>query len=108
MTDDMLKVIGDAGGVVGVNFYSYFLNEGCQYTAIDDVVRHALHIADKAGVEALAFGSDFDGIQASILEFEDYAGMPRILQAMEQHFTSAQMDMICRGNSLRILADSVG
>ncbi len=108
MTDDMLKAIGDAGGVVGVNFYSYFLNEGCEYTSIDDVVRHARHIADKAGIEALAFGSDFDGIQGSILEFEDYAGMPRILQAMEKYFTPAQMQLICRENSMRIFRDVVG
>ena len=108
MTDDMLKTIGEAGGVVGVNFYSYFLNEGSAYTSIDDVVRHALHIADKAGIEALVFGTDFDGIQASTLEFTDYAGMPRILQAMEKHFTAREMDLICRGNSMRIFRDVVG
>ena len=108
MTDDMLRVLGDAGGIVGVNFYSYFLNAGCEYTSINDVVRHALHIADKAGIEALAFGSDFDGIQGSILEFEDYAGMPRILQAMEKHFTPAQMDLICKDNSMRVFREVVG
>lgn len=108
MTDDMLKKIGEAGGVVGVNFYSYFLNEGSAYTSIDDVVRHALHIADKAGIEALAFGTDFDGIQGSTLEFVDYAGMPRILQAMEKHFTAHQMDLICKENSMRIFREVVG
>ena len=108
LTDEMLHFLGDAGGVCGVNFYSFFLKEGNRDTTIELVVRHMLHIRDKAGIDALCFGSDFDGIGGCTLEFRDYAGFPRILNAMERHFSDGEIEKICRGNAMRILRDVVG
>ena len=108
LTDEMLHILGDAGGVCGVNFYSFFLKEGSRDTTIELVVRHMLHIRDTAGIDALCFGSDFDGIGGCTLEFRDYSGFPRILNAMERHFSGGEIEKICRGNALRILCDVVG
>ena len=104
LTDAQLRILGDKGGVVGVNFCPRFLREGSLHTTIDDVVRHALHIRDKAGVEALALGSDFDGVPGT-LEFEDYAGLPRLADALERHVGSAEIDKICSGNALRLMSE---
>ena len=104
----MLHILGDAGGVCGVNFYSFFLKEGSCDTTIELVVRHMLHIRDKAGIDALCFGSDFDGIGGCTLEFRDYAGFPRILNAIERHFSDGEIEKICRGNAMRILRDVAG
>ena len=104
LTDAQLRILGDKGGVVGVNFCPRFLREGSLHTTIDDVVRHALHIRDKAGVEALALGSDFDGVPGT-REFEDYAGLPRLADALERHVGSAEMDKICSGNALRLMSE---
>lgn len=106
MTDDMLRLLGEKGGVCGLNFCSSFLREGSDYTTIADLVLHARHIANVAGVDALALGSDFDGIQ-STLEFSDYSGMPRIADALSQHFTAAEVDKICAGNALRVFRESM-
>ena len=102
LTDEQLKAVGECGGMVGVNFLSDFLVDGATYTSVDDVVRHMVYIADKAGVEALGFGSDFDGIECG-LEFENYGGFPMILEAASKHFTAREMDMICHDNFLRII-----
>ena len=83
------------------------LSENEYFTLIDDIVRHALHIRNKAGVGALAFGSDFDGI-SSKLEFCDYAGMPRLAAALAKYFTPREMDMICSGNALRVMREVWG
>lgn len=105
LTDDQLRALADKGGVVGINFADDFLNDrGEHYTTIDDVVRHMLHIRNVAGIEALAFGSDFDGI-GSKLEFKDYSGLPLILDALEPHFTGDELDKICHGNFLRVFKD---
>ncbi len=106
MTDDMLHLLGEKGGVCGINFCAGFLNEGASYTAVEDVVRHALHIRDKAGLEALALGSDFDGI-GSTLEFKDYTGMPVIERALAKHFTPSELDKIAQGNALRVIRESM-
>lgn len=103
LTDAQLRVLGDKGGVVGLNFCPRFLREGSQRATLDDVVRHARRIRDKAGVEALALGSDFDGISGT-LEFEDYAGLPRVAAALERYFSGDDLDRICSGNALRVMS----
>ena len=103
LTDDQLRVLADAGGVVGINFYDQFLGGRDGYTAVDDIVRHILHVRDVAGVDAIAFGSDFDGIE-SALEFGDYAGFPQIIRAMEKHFTEDEIDKISSENFLRVFS----
>ncbi len=107
LTDDQLRTLADAGGVVGVNFYDPFIGgrDGC--TSIEDVVRHILHIYRTAGIDSISFGSDFDGIPTR-LEFRDYAGLPEILGALEKHFTADEIDKIAGGNFLRVFAAQNG
>jgi len=107
LTDDQLHVLGDMGGVCGVNFYSKFLVKDSDHTATDDVVRHMDYIRNKAGTEAVAFGSDFDGIDCE-LEFEDYAGLPMLIKAMEKCFTDDEIELICNNNAMRVFKEVVG
>ena len=65
---------------------------------------HAKYIVDKAGEDALAFGSDFDGIDNE-LEFKDASGMQQVVQALSRHFTSSQLEKICYKNALRVLRE---
>ena len=106
LTDDQLRLLGEKGGVVGINFYYDFLGEPADHTTIDLVVKHMLHIRDKAGMDSLAFGSDFDGIEGT-LEFEDFSGFPRILSALEKHFTDDEIDRITHGDFLRVFSDQM-
>lgn len=107
LTDEMLRVVGDRGGVCGINFYSGFLNKGSKYTAVEDVVRHARYVADVAGVDAVAIGSDFDGV-GNEMEFKDYAGMPMIAEGLRKCFTDDEVEKICWGNTLRVIREVVG
>ncbi|OQB25531.1 MAG: Membrane dipeptidase (Peptidase family M19) [Firmicutes bacterium ADurb.Bin182] len=107
LSDDMLRVIGDKGGIAGINFLSAFLAEGANRTRVEDIVRHAVHIKEKAGIEAVAFGSDFDGIDSE-LEFKDYSGYPLIEEMLAKHFTSREVDLICSGNALRVIKECIG
>ena len=107
LTDRQLRALADKGGVVGVNFYSAFLKEGGTYTSVEDIVRHAVYIANVAGVDALALGSDFDGIDCE-LEMGDSAGLGMLTDALGRRFTPSEMDKICGGNALRVLRDVIG
>ena len=106
LTDDMLRAIGDRGGVCGLNFYAEFLSKGAKYASAADIVRHAKYIANVAGVDAVALGSDFDGIDTE-LEFRDYAGMPVLLDRLCREFTESQVEKICKGNILRVICEVV-
>ena len=103
LTDDQLRSIGDAGGVVGINFYDVFLGNRDGFTAVEDIIRHMVYAKNKAGIESVALGSDLDGIE-STLEFLDYSGYPRLLAAMEKKFTADEIDKICSGNFLRVFS----
>ena len=107
LTDEQLHIIGDSGGVCGVNFYSRFLVKDSGFTACDDIVRHMDYIRNKAGIEAVALGSDFDGIDCE-LEFKDYAGLPMLIDAMHSRFTDGEIELICGKNALRVFRDVVG
>ncbi|MCR5090020.1 MAG: dipeptidase [Oscillospiraceae bacterium] len=104
LTDEQLHTVGETGGVVGINFYDEFLGDRGGYTSVEEIIRHVLHVRDHAGIDSLAFGSDFDGI-GSTLEFGDYSGFPDILSALERHFTDDEIDKISYGNFLRVFAD---
>ena len=101
LTDEQLRTLADRGGVVGINFCSDFLSEDRVNSYAKDVVRHMVHFRDVAGTDALAWGSDFDGIE-SVLDFRDYSGMPLIIDLLSEEFTDDEIDRINSKNFLRV------
>jgi membrane dipeptidase len=104
LTDHQLKTLGEAGGIVGVNFECSFLKEGSSHATIDQVIDHLVYMKDKAGIDAIGFGSDFDGIDDNG-EMVNYSGFGKILERMENHFTYDEIDKICSGNALRVMKE---
>ena len=107
LTDEQLRALGDAGGVCGVNFYSKFLRHNAEHTENEDILRHMEYIANRAGIEAVALGSDFDGIDCT-LEMENYGGMVRLGELLADRFGEDNAEKICRQNALRVFADVIG
>lgn len=104
LTDAQLKTVGECGGIVGINFYDVFLGDNHGFTSVDAVIAHMRHIKNRAGIESLAWGSDFDGIE-STLEFCDYSGFPALLSALEKEFTPDEIDRINSKNFLRVFSE---
>lgn len=102
LTDGQLKTIGETGSVAGVNFYSGFLKENSEYTSLEDIVRHTVYMADKAGIESVGLGSDFDGIENE-LEMVDYSGYPMLIDALSKKFTASEIDKITHENMMRLI-----
>lgn len=107
LTDRQLRALGEKGGICGVNFCDEFLELGSTVSSVENIVRHCKHIADVAGVEAVAMGSDFDGIGGE-LEYKDFAGFPMIVDGLSRVFTPSEVDKICHGNALRLFKDVIG
>lgn len=107
LTDDQLKTIGNAGGIVGVNFECSFLKEGSDRATFDQIIEHLMYMKDKAGIDAVGFGSDLDGIDDNG-ELVNYSGFKPLLERMEDKFTYDEIDKICRENALRVMRDVLG
>ncbi len=107
LRDDQLKAISECNGVVGVNFCQDFLCENGQAN-IDDVVRHICHIAEIAGVDAVGFGSDYDGIPSPPSGLDDVSKFPYLIDKLIQRgFSSSDIQKICHRNFVRVIQDVI-
>lgn len=102
LTDEQLDSIGARGGVVGVVFYPSFLSATGKAT-IDSVVRHIDYIKNRIGVDHVAIGSDFDGIETVPVGLEDVAKLPNLTAALlRKGYSIADVHKILGGNALRV------
>lgn len=103
LKDDMIKVIADRGGVIGLNYYGCFLNgDSDSYSRVSKIAEHARHIISVGGRECLGLGSDFDGISGE-LEMQDCSQIHRLVEELErQHFTGCEIEKILYQNVLRV------
>jgi membrane dipeptidase len=107
LTDDQLKTLGEAGGIVGVNFYGAFLNNDAAAPSYARIIDHLLYMKDKAGIDAVGFGSDLDGID-DYGEIVNYGGFSTLLERMQNKFTDDEIDKISHLNALRVIKANVG
>ena len=105
MSDDMIRALADHGGIMGMNFYAGFTSarskeDGMCY--LEDLLQHMKHVRNVGGIECLALGSDFDGIDTEV-EWQDASGMELLLRGMVRAgFTPSECDKITRNNVLRL------
>ena len=111
LTDEQLRAVADSGGVVGLNYCNYFLHPVADredsFTAISELLRHLRHMVNIAGTEAVALGSDYDGI-GSRLEWGGCAGQQSLAEAIIGAFGVDTGEKICHKNALRALRDIIG
>lgn len=107
LTDAQIDAVGASGGLVGIVFACPFLradfNDDPDTTPLRLIADHARYVADRIGIEHVAFGSDFDGaLIPSALG--DVAGYPKLLAALAgQRFTDAEVRAIAWDNWRRVL-----
>ena len=107
MTDDMIRILYKAGGVMGINFCPAFLKEGAEESNIDDMVAMALHEKEIAGTDVIALGTDFDGIEGK-LQVADPHDMIKHADALTAAgFQTSEVDGIFHGNVLRVLRQTM-
>ncbi len=102
LSDDQIRAIAATGGVIGVIFYPPFLTSN--YSAsINTVIAHIDYIVNLVGVDHVALGSDFDGIERTVTGLENTAKFPALTNALLQHgYINEQILQILGGNFLRV------
>ena len=109
LSDDMLKNLAENGGVLGINYANGFLCEeeerGRQ--TIPFVIEHINYIKRKIGVEHIALGSDFDGIDPNI-SLADASYLPLLIKELEKAgFTAKEIEGIAYQNALRVFKENM-
>jgi membrane dipeptidase len=102
LNDAQIDSIANRGGVIGVVFYPSFLSPKGKAT-IDTVIRHIDYIKSRVGIDYVALGSDWDGIESTPVGLEDVSKLPNLTAALLRHgYSIPEVMKILGGNYLRV------
>ncbi len=102
LTDDQITAIAGTGGVIGVVFYPPFLSASGTAT-IETVLDHCDYIRNLVGVDHLAIGSDFDGIEVTPAGLEDVSRLPALtLGLLRRGYSREDVRKILGENYMRV------
>ncbi len=122
LTDAQLLEIRDTHGIVGLNSFNIMVGNTISEQTVTHLIAHAVYIADKIGVEHLAFGFDFceflegdtagsfsDQENTFTIGLEDCTKVPAMVEKMKTAgFSQRELDMISRGNWMNFLQRVIG
>jgi membrane dipeptidase len=102
LTDDMLKILAEKGGVTGLNLEPTFLGDN---GSVEAMTAHISHMKRVAGVEVIAIGTDFDGT-STLTTLKDIGEISILFDALKKAgFTSEEIDKISYKNAARVIRD---
>jgi membrane dipeptidase len=103
----MIRSVAEHGGVIGVNFYGQFLTEGNPKEAdIEDVLRHVNHLVNVGGIDCVALGSDFDGMDAPPIGLENSSRLPSLFEELEKAgYKHSEIEKISCNNAYRVIKE---
>lgn len=106
MTDEMIKTLAAHNGIMGINFCSSFIGKDPNINQIPQIIEHIKHIANVGGIDCIALGSDFDGIQTPN-GMSDCTKMDTLFSELAKSgFSKQDIDKISYGNFLRIFKEN--
>ena len=104
LPDNLIKLIANKGGVIGLNFAQSFLGTS-PVSRIEDIVKHGLYLINKGGEDVVALGTDFDGIKPDT-EIKDASEMYRLYDAFREAGLSVdQCEKLFWKNADRLLKE---
>ena len=106
LTDEMVKMLSERGGVAGINYCADFLHDWQKgehaVSRVDDMILHMKHMKKIGGIQCIGLGSDFDGIGGD-LELKSPEDLPVLEQAMRRAgFTESEIEAVFFRNVLRV------
>ncbi len=106
MTDDMIRALAAAGGVMQINFYPVFLSADYEKSnpSFGRIADHIDHVVELVGVDHVGLGSDFDGIEVTPEGMEDISKFSLVFDELRlRGYSEADLSKIASGNFFRIL-----
>lgn len=104
LTDEMIKILSEKGGVIGINFEKSLLGENVP-AKVSDMVLHIKHIRNIGGIDVIGIGSDFDGVDLPS-EIVDASEMEKLAQELSKNgFSEEDIEKIFYKNILRVIKD---
>ena len=96
LKDNQIIEIAKRGGMIGVCFYSDFLNVN-KKADVRDIVKHMKYIKELAGIDCIGLGSDFDGMKDEeiVNGVENISKIDNIMEEMKlQGFSNEEIEKV--------------
>lgn len=93
------------GGVIGICFCKSFLTTKDQAT-VKDIIKHINYIVNLVGIDYVAFGSDFDGVEEEnkLEDIRSVKDMNKIIiELQNEGYNLDEIEKITSGNFLRVI-----
>ncbi len=105
LTDEMIKTLANRGGVVGANFYPFFLSPGGK-ADVFVLADHIEYMIGIGGEDFVALGSDFDGFSPPLSELENIGKTKTLFDILKSRgFSERQLEKIKFLNAERIIKE---
>jgi len=103
LTDNQIKAICLAGGVIGVSFHRKHLTAKNKAT-VSDVANHIDHLKKTGGLACVALGSDFDGDIIPPVGLENAGKLSNLTKELvKRGYSEEEIEQIYGQNILRVL-----
>lgn len=101
LDDEQIKAVAERGGVIGVSFY--FASYGGAGGSLEKVLDAIDYIVDKAGVDWVGIGSDFDGFDGKVEGLESCEKFINITRGLvHRGYSDEDIKKILGGNFMRV------
>ncbi|WP_139488900.1 dipeptidase [Brevibacillus dissolubilis] len=102
LRDEQIKALIQSGGVIGLSFVDFFYTRERRDVTVDDVLRHLDYVCSLGGVDHVAFGSDFDGIETTFQDLTSAKKYTILVDELHKRYTLAEVDKFLSKNWLRV------
>ena len=109
LTDEMIRMLAECGGVAGINFEPTFLNtkENDRLSRVSRICDHIEHFIKVGGIECIGIGTDFDGITGEF-EIFDCTRMDLLFDELHRRgFSEDAIEKIAYKNVARVIKESM-
>ena len=108
LNDDQIKKIANIGGMIGINFYSNFVAENPMNANISMLAKHIQHIENIAGINCIGIGSDFDGMNAPVIELENNSKLDLLINELSNlNYSDDKIEKIIGMNYIKFLRNNL-
>ncbi|ONI42066.1 hypothetical protein AN639_10655 [Candidatus Epulonipiscium fishelsonii] len=104
LNDELIKKISKSGGLIGINFYSYFLTLS-NWSFIDDILKMIDYVYNLGGSDVVALGTDFDGINCN-LEVSNCGEMEKLIDALNKLYPINIVEKFMYKNVERLILEN--
>jgi len=106
LTDEQIKALAAAGGVMGLNLAPSFVAQRGQDADLEAALDHVDHVVGLVGDRHVGLGMDLDGIEATPKGFDDVSDLPRLTQGLfARGHDEEAVRRILGGNFLRVMEE---